>query len=363
MEMTRLKTGGMVFGMLALLLGVSCAGAPRREMKQASKAIEEAREMGAETYASSELQAVQELWNDMEAKIEAKDYETAKQLALQVEEQAKVLKKLAKARRAEARRDAMIALEGAQEAFEAVQAALDSAAALGASGKRLSEVKANSATMSAVLEEAQAAMDKGDFNAVIEQAKPVKDKASQLADEVMGAAEGAVLKADPDDPREVAVIGTTFGRIVFKFLPKDAPNHVTNFKKLAKMRFYNGTTFHRLIPGFMIQGGDPNTKDDNRANDGLGGPGYTIKAEFNARKHVRGTVSMARGPDPNSAGSQFFICVAPASHLDRSYTAFGQVTEGMDVVDKIMKVKKDRKGNPIKKVEMAVSIVDRAKAK
>ena len=359
--MKRLKTGGMVFGMLALLIGIGCASAPRREMKQAAKAIEEAKEMGAQAYASSELQAVRELWDEMQTKIEAKDYQAAKQLALQVEEQAKALKTLAKTRRAEARRDAMIAIEGAREAFEAVQAALDSAAALGASGKRLAEVKANSATMSTVLEEAQAALDKGDFYAAFEQAKPVRDKACQLAEEVMGAAEGAVLKADPDDLREVAVIQTTFGRIVFKFFPKDAPNHVKNFKKLAKMRFYNGTTFHRLIPGFMIQGGDPNTKDDNRANDGLGGPGYTIKAEFNARKHVRGTVSMARGPDPNSAGSQFFICVAPASHLDRSYTAFGQVTKGMDVVDKIMKVKKDRKGNPTKKVEMTVSILDRAK--
>lgn len=361
--MTRLKTGGMVFGMFALLIGISCAGAPRKEMEQAAKAIEEAKEMGAETYASSELQAVQELWNDMEAKIEAKDYETAKQLALQIKEKAKALKTLAKDRRAETRRDAMIAIDGAQKAFEAVQAALDSAAALGASGKRLSEVKANSATMSAVLEEAQAALAKGDFEAALEQAKPLKDKASRLADEVMAAAERAVLKADPNDSREVAVIQTSFGRIVFKFFPKDAPNHVKNFKKLAKMHFYNGTTFHRLIPGFMIQGGDPNTKDDNRANDGLGGPGYTIKAEFNARKHVRGTVSMARGPDPNSAGSQFFICVAPAPHLDRNYTVFGQVIEGMDVVDKIMKVDKDRKGNPLKKVKMTVSIVDRAKVK
>ncbi|MFH1008095.1 MAG: peptidylprolyl isomerase [Candidatus Latescibacterota bacterium] len=178
----------------------------------------------------------------------------------------------------------------------------------------------------------------------------------------MNAAEAAILTSDPDDLGEVAVIQTAFGRIVFAFYPKDAPNHVKNFKKLAKMGFFNGTTFHRLIPGFMIQGGDPNTKDDNRANDGLGGPGYTIDAEFNARKHIRGTVSMARGPDPNSAGSQFFICVAPAAHLDRSYTAFGEVTQGMDVVDEIMKVDKDRKGNPIKKVEMTVSIVDRAKA-
>ena len=347
--------------MLAVLMGMSCAGPPRKEMKYVAKVIEEAKKMGAETYASSEFQALQDLVAEVQAKIEAKDYKAAKQLAIQAGEKAEEVKSLAKERRAEARRDAMIALERAQKAFESVQTALDSAAALGASGKEVEQVKTTSAAMKGTLEEAQAVFDKGDFLAAMEQTKAMKDKAARLEKEVMAAAERAVLKTDPHDRREVAVIQTRMGRIVFKFFPKDAPNHVANFKKLAKMRFYNGTTFHRVIPGFMIQGGDPNSKDDNRANDGLGGPGYTIDAEFNTRKHVKGTVSMARGPDPNSAGSQFFICVAPLPDLDRKYTVFGQVIEGMDVVDMIVETPKDRKDNPFKKVEMTVSIVDRSK--
>ncbi|PIY19005.1 peptidylprolyl isomerase, partial [Candidatus Desantisbacteria bacterium CG_4_10_14_3_um_filter_40_18] len=124
---------------------------------------------------------------------------------------------------------------------------------------------------------------------------------------------------------EIAVIDTKFGKIQIRFFEEDATNHVQNFKKLARQGFYNNTTFHRVIPGFMIQGGDPNTKDDDRSNDGLGGPGYTINAEFNSRSHQRGIVSMARSNDPNSAGSQFFICVAPATFLDKQYTVFGEV--------------------------------------
>ncbi len=159
-----------------------------------------------------------------------------------------------------------------------------------------------------------------------------------------------------DETEEVAVITTNFGKIRIKFFPQDAPNHVENFKKLAKAGFYNGTTFHRVIPGFMIQGGDPNTKDDDRSNDGMGGPGYTISAEFNSRSHQRGIVSMARAQDPNSAGSQFFICVAPATFLDRQYTVFGEVIEGMDAVDKIVSVQRDRLDNPLERVPMTVSI-------
>lgn len=158
-------------------------------------------------------------------------------------------------------------------------------------------------------------------------------------------------------PEEVAVLTTKFGKITIKFFPQDAPNHVENFKKLAKAGFYNGTTFHRVIPGFMIQGGDPNTKDDDRSNDGMGGPGYTILAEFNSRSHQRGIVSMARSQDPNSAGSQFFICVAPATFLDRQYTVFGEVIDGMDAVDKIVSVQRDRLDNPIEKIPMTVSIL------
>jgi len=152
--------------------------------------------------------------------------------------------------------------------------------------------------------------------------------------------------------KEVAVIQTTLGTIMFEFFPEDAPNHVANFKKLAGEGFYNGITFHRVIPGFMIQAGDPNTKDDDRSNDGLGGPGYTIDAEFNDRPHKRGTVSMARKPDPNSAGSQFFICHQAQPGLDGQYTVFGQVVHGIDVVDKIANVERDSRDNPLESVVM-----------
>lgn len=153
-------------------------------------------------------------------------------------------------------------------------------------------------------------------------------------------------------PKEVAVIETQFGRIVFEFFPEVAPKHCEAFKKLATSGFYDGTTFHRVIPGFMIQGGDPLSKDNDRSNDGTGNPGYTLPAEFSDKPHVRGTVSMARTSDPNSAGSQFFICVAPASYLDRQYTVFGQVTEGMEVVDKIVAVPRDRNDNPLEPMRM-----------
>tara|TARA_Y100000294_G_scaffold167644_1_gene177001 strand:+ start:675 stop:1226 length:552 start_codon:yes stop_codon:yes gene_type:complete len=151
---------------------------------------------------------------------------------------------------------------------------------------------------------------------------------------------------------EIGVIKTNLGTIKIKFLPKAAPGHVKNFKKLVKSGFYDNTTFHRVIPGFMIQGGDPNTKDDIRANDGMGGPGYSIKAEFNDISHKRGIVSMARSRNPDSAGSQFFICVADSIFLDRQYTVFGKVIEGMDVADKIVSVKRDGRDNPLKKVTM-----------
>ncbi|MBI1389060.1 MAG: peptidylprolyl isomerase [bacterium] len=143
----------------------------------------------------------------------------------------------------------------------------------------------------------------------------------------------------PDE--EIAVLQTTAGDIVLRFFPDVAPGHVKNFKDLAQKKdengeyFYDGTKFHRVIKGFMIQGGDPNSKSDNQAAWGTGGPGYTIKAEFNDRPHKRGTLSMARTSDPNSAGSQFFICHQAAPHLDHQYTVFGEVAEGMDVVDKI----------------------------
>ncbi len=151
---------------------------------------------------------------------------------------------------------------------------------------------------------------------------------------------------------ETGVIKTNLGTIKIKFFPKAAHGHVKNFKKLAESGFYNNTTFHRVIPGFMIQGGDPNTKDDTRSNDGMGGPGYNIKAEFNDISHKRGIVSMARSGHPDSAGSQFFICVADATFLDGKYTVFGEVIEGMEIADKIVSVKRDRRDNPIEKITM-----------
>lgn len=159
-------------------------------------------------------------------------------------------------------------------------------------------------------------------------------------------------KAPSQGGQEVALIETNMGIIVMEFFEEDAPNHVANFKKLTREGFYDGVTFHRVIPGFMIQAGCPLTKDDDRTNDGTGGPGYTIDAEFNERPHRRGTLSMARKPDPNSAGSQFFICLKPQPGLDGQYTVFGQVIQGMDVVDKIAKVKRDKRDNPIEPVVM-----------
>ena len=160
---------------------------------------------------------------------------------------------------------------------------------------------------------------------------------------------------------DVAVLKTSLGTIVFRFYEKDAPKHVANFKKLAGSDFYDGSTFHRVIPGFMIQGGDPNSKDADRSNDGLGGSGTNIPAEFNANKHLRGTVSMARAQDPNSASSQFFICVKPTPFLDGQYSVFGQVLEGMDVVDKIVNVPRDARDNPIDKVVMEKVTIEKRK--
>lgn len=163
--------------------------------------------------------------------------------------------------------------------------------------------------------------------------------------------------AKPKDGEEVGVIDTKFGRIVLKFRPDKAPKHVENFKKLASNGSYNGTIFHRVIPGFMIQGGDPNTKDKSAVGTyGQGGPGYSVKAEFNNLKHVRGVLSMARSGDPDSAGSQFFICVADADSLNRQYTAFGEAVEGMDVADKIVNSPRNGSDLPDERIEMKVRI-------
>jgi peptidyl-prolyl cis-trans isomerase B (cyclophilin B) len=145
--------------------------------------------------------------------------------------------------------------------------------------------------------------------------------------------------ADPTnstDAKEVAVITTTEGTMVIDFWTDAAPKTIANFKKLAKSGFYDGTCFHRVIKGFMIQGGDPNTKDAAKESEwGQGGPGYTIDAEFNDHSHSRGVISMARTSDPNSAGSQFFICHGNATFLDHKYTTFGKLIKGDDVLEKI----------------------------
>jgi peptidyl-prolyl cis-trans isomerase B (cyclophilin B) len=132
---------------------------------------------------------------------------------------------------------------------------------------------------------------------------------------------------DPNKKYTVA-IDTTEGAITVELFPKDAPHHVNSFIFLAKEGFYDGVIFHRVIPGFMIQGGDP-------TGTGTGDPGYKLKAEFNKRKHTRGVLSAARSNDPHSAGSQFFLMHAQATHLDGQYTAFGEITSGLEVVDKI----------------------------
>ena len=156
-----------------------------------------------------------------------------------------------------------------------------------------------------------------------------------------------------------AVIETKFGNIELRFFPEAAPNHVNGFMDLAKKGFYDGTTFHRVIPKFMIQGGDPNSKNPDRSTHGTGGPGYALKAEFNAKPHKRGTLSMARSGHPDSAGSQFFICVADSSFLDRQYTVFGEVVTGMEVVDQIVSQSKDKNDNPLERIEMKVRIVEK----
>ncbi|MDR2982420.1 MAG: peptidylprolyl isomerase [Puniceicoccales bacterium] len=166
----------------------------------------------------------------------------------------------------------------------------------------------------------------------------------------------------PSDGKEVAVIKTTEGEMVVEFWPDVAPKTVENFKKLSKEGFYNGTAFHRIIKGFMIQGGCPNSKVGATGTPGTGGPGYNIKAEFNNKSHQRGVLSMARSAHPDSAGSQFFICDGDASFLDNKYTAFGKLIKGDDVLTKIANTpvtgKNGENSSPTKRVEIeSVTIV------
>ena len=157
--------------------------------------------------------------------------------------------------------------------------------------------------------------------------------------------------------KTTVVLETKFGDITLKFFPDVAPNHVNSFIELASKGFFDGTTFHRVVPGFVIQGGDPNSKSDDRSKHGTGGPGYTLQAEFSKLPHKRGTLSMARAGDPNSAGSQFFICVADTPFLDGQYTVFGEVVEGMNVVDEIVAQPRDSRDNPKERVEIKVKII------
>jgi len=155
-----------------------------------------------------------------------------------------------------------------------------------------------------------------------------------------------------------ALIRTSLGEIRLKFFSEEAPNHVKNFIDLAQSGFYDRTVFHRVLPGFMIQGGDPNSKSPRRASHGVGGPSYVLKAEFSNMPHKRGTLSMARKASPDSAGSQFFICVADTPWLNGQYTVFGEVISGMDVVDRIVNQPRDRRDNPLERVEITVRIIE-----
>lgn len=179
---------------------------------------------------------------------------------------------------------------------------------------------------------------------------------TQKMDTTKPKTDSTVTKKDTAETKEsdIVILETSMGDITIELYVKDAPKHVENFKKLVKSGFYNGTTFHRVIPGFMIQGGDPNSKDNDRSNDGQGGPGYTVPAEIKG-KHVVGSLAAARqgdqvNPKRESSGSQFYIVTGEASHLDGQYTVFGKVIKGMDVAQKIQNVKRDAADNPIDKV-------------
>lgn len=193
----------------------------------------------------------------------------------------------------------------------------------------------------------------GSEAATMEQKTPAvpADTSSGAQDPSQTMAPGATM---PVDGEEVGVLETNKGTIVVKFFPAKAPKTVENFKALAKKKFYDGTKFHRVIPGFMIQGGDPNSKNQDRSDDGMGGAEKNIDAEFNDTHHARGILSMARSQSPDSASSQFFITVDEAPHLDNNYTAFGQVVQGMDVVDKIVSLARDERDNPLPNDEAVV---------
>ena len=173
--------------------------------------------------------------------------------------------------------------------------------------------------------------------------------------------------------KEIAVISTKFGDIKLEFFDDIAPKHVESFKLHAQNGYYNGTIFHRVIPGFMIQGGDPLSKSEDKSRHGTGGnaakyfgigdenseSSWDLPAEFSATPHERGILSMARSQNPDSGGSQFFICVADARFLDNQYTVFGKVVSGMDVVDSIVNAPRDARDNPDDRIEMKVKLEDK----
>lgn len=173
--------------------------------------------------------------------------------------------------------------------------------------------------------------------------------------------------------KEIAVISTKFGDIKLEFFDEIAPKHVESFKLHAQNGYYDGTIFHRVIPGFMIQGGDPLSKSEDKSRHGTGGNAakyfgigdensestWDLPAEFSATPHERGILSMARSQNPDSGGSQFFICVADARFLDNQYTVFGKVVSGMDVVDSIVNAPRDARDNPDDRIEMKVKLEDK----
>ena len=187
---------------------------------------------------------------------------------------------------------------------------------------------------------------------------------------------GSIIMTSCEKQPDVAVVSTRYGDMVLEFYPEVAEKHVDSFLTHARNGYFNGTTFHRVIPGFVIQGGDPNSTSDDRSAHGMGGHAanfygigqeddsnsWMLPAEFNSRAHLTGTLSMARSQSPNSAGSQFFICAGPTPQLDNQYTVFGQVVEGLDVIQKIVNSPRDRRDNPKDKVEMNVSVMPRDEA-
>ena len=169
-----------------------------------------------------------------------------------------------------------------------------------------------------------------------------------------------VLAEEPTTEKQSphVILKTKFGEMEIVLFPDLAPKHVESFLKLAESGFYNGTIFHRILPGFMIQGGDPLTKDPaNRNRFGTGGPGYTVPAEFSKVAHEKGILSAARTQDPNSAGSQFFIMVAKSPHLDGQYTVFGEVVKGVEIAETIVSQPRDLKDNPVERIEMTIEVM------